>query len=551
MARAYSRISAAIASATTPQTQPIFSREFEMVKNNAGGFGFVLDDWERLNRFLILGSESGTYYVGESKLTEQNAAMAVRCIKTDGPRAVALAYDINVNNRAPKTDQQLFVLALAMKYGDDATKQSVAKAAPDMLRTGTHLLHFASMLNDMGGWNRSKRRLISNWFTDRDADILAYQVLKYQNRDGFTMWDVLRLTHPVPLLPSQNAVLAWIANKLTTEKAVHLPDILANHTTMLNMENSTPIEQAFYGIAQGLPREALPTEAINDLAVQRAMLPTTPIGALLRNLGNLSASGLAVNGSPESALIAAKLRDARTLKKARVHPFAILLAALVYKQGRGVRGNKTWIAAPAILSALEDAYDTAFENVEPTNKRILIGVDISGSMNAPCTGTPIPSSTAASAMAITLARAEPNAVVVQFDTSVRKVMPITKRTGIASVENTTGGGTDVSAPIRWALGDNSQPSGYFRWEQTNPVAAKRQQFDAFVILTDNETWAGRAHNSEVLNRYRREVVQGARLICCAMAANHASVVDPNDVLSFGAAGLDASLPALVSDFIGK
>jgi 60 kDa SS-A/Ro ribonucleoprotein len=45
------------------QARPISGREKEMLPNNAGGYGFQLDDWERLERFLILGSESGTYYV--------------------------------------------------------------------------------------------------------------------------------------------------------------------------------------------------------------------------------------------------------------------------------------------------------------------------------------------------------------------------------------------------------------------------------------------------------------------------------------------------------
>ena len=39
------------------------------VENNAGGFVWELDDWQRLDRFLVLGSEGGTYYVSERKLT--------------------------------------------------------------------------------------------------------------------------------------------------------------------------------------------------------------------------------------------------------------------------------------------------------------------------------------------------------------------------------------------------------------------------------------------------------------------------------------------------
>lgn len=543
--------------AATPQSQPIPGRESEMTPNNAGGVGFILDDWERLTRFLILGSDGGSYYVAEKNLTAQNAAAAIRCIKTDGPRTVAMALDVNLNNRAPKVDQQLFVLALAMKHGDAATKEAVAGAAPKMLRTGTHLLHFVAMLDGLGGWNRAKRRIVANWF-GQDADRVAFQMLKYQNRDGWTMRDALRVAHPMAASEAHDAAFAWATGKIKPENVVSLPAVLIAHNTMLKADDLDPIGKALFGIGNGLPREALPTEAVNDRVVQEALLPTMPIHALIRNLGNLSASGL-FDKSFHADTVAKKLTDRDSLRKSRVHPFAILLATLVYKSGAGFRGSKTWGPVPAILSALEDAYDLAFDNVTPTGKRLLIGIDISGSMDVACIGTPITASTAAVAMAVTLARLEPHALVVQFDTAVQRIVPITKRTGIASLESTSGGGTDLSAPVRWASGEKTVVGRSALWgggfgqvgaqrQQLDPV---RAEFDAFVILTDNETWAGRSHPAEALAMYRRTVNQRAKLVCCAMAANHASIVDPEDPLQFGCAGLDANLPALIADFVGR
>ncbi len=147
---------AQFAQSMTPQTQPIAGREAEMAPNNAGGYGFILGDWERLERFLITGSVGGTDYVGEQKLTSENVGVVIRCIKADGPRVVSLAREINVNNRAPKTDQQLFALALAIKHGDADTKRAVAAAVPHVVRTGTHLLHFVAMLDGLGVWNRQQ-----------------------------------------------------------------------------------------------------------------------------------------------------------------------------------------------------------------------------------------------------------------------------------------------------------------------------------------------------------------------------------------------------------
>lgn len=526
--------------AFTPQFQPITGRESDMVANNAGGFGFILDDWERLNRFLIIGSEGGTYYVGEQKLTIENSAAAIRCIKADGPRAVEMAREINVNNRAPKTDQQLFVLALAMKHGDDATKRAVATAVPQMVRTGTHLLHFVAMLDSLGGWNRSKRRIIASWFTERGADQVAFQVLKYQNRDKWTQRDVLRLVHPKAPTEAHDATFAWVTGKLKDDNA-SLPAILRDHGVMLSMDG-TQVERALWGINHGLPREALPTEVVNAPEVQRAMLADMPIHALIRNLGNLTASGVLSNIA-DSEIVANRLVDRNTLRRSRVHPFAILLAALVYRTGKGVRGSKTWVPVPSVLAALEDAYDLAFDNVTPTGKRILITIDTSGSMGTlyGITQIGIKPIEAAAAMAITLARLEPYAVVIEVDTELRRIVPVTKRTGISGIMHHAGGGTDMSIPMQWAMA-----SGVIQGKVKNPDV-----FDAFVILTDNESWAGDMHTSQALAAYRQRVNPKAKLVCCAMTASHANIVDPQDPLQFGCAGLDANLPALVGDFIGR
>jgi len=70
----------------TPQSQPIPGST--QVRNSADGYSWEVDDWTRLDRFLILGAEGGTYYIGERDLVKQNHDALVRCIKADGVRAV-------------------------------------------------------------------------------------------------------------------------------------------------------------------------------------------------------------------------------------------------------------------------------------------------------------------------------------------------------------------------------------------------------------------------------------------------------------------------------
>src|SRR6185295_12163185 len=101
----------------TPQSAPIPGSN--QVPNSAGGYAFPVDDWIRLDRFLILGSEGGSYYAGETALTRENAGAVLRCIAADGVRTIARIVEISEQGRAPRNDPALFALALATAVGDE------------------------------------------------------------------------------------------------------------------------------------------------------------------------------------------------------------------------------------------------------------------------------------------------------------------------------------------------------------------------------------------------------------------------------------------------
>ena len=71
----------------TLQMQP--QPERDQVRGDGGGYVYPLDRWARVDRFLILGSEGGTYYASESRLTKENAVNLVEAIREDGQRVVA------------------------------------------------------------------------------------------------------------------------------------------------------------------------------------------------------------------------------------------------------------------------------------------------------------------------------------------------------------------------------------------------------------------------------------------------------------------------------
>lgn len=98
--------------AATPQSEPSMNTKTPQIKNDAGGFVFEVSKWIMLERFLILGSEGGTYYVTEQKLTRDNAKNVIECIKEDANRVIDTIVAISDAGRAPKNDP-----ALAADFG--------------------------------------------------------------------------------------------------------------------------------------------------------------------------------------------------------------------------------------------------------------------------------------------------------------------------------------------------------------------------------------------------------------------------------------------------
>src|SRR6266436_5269080 len=305
---------------STPQSQPI--PDSNQVFNSGGGYSWQIDDWTRLDRFLILGAEGGTYYIAERELVKQNHDAIIRCIKADGIRAVNRVVEISDAGRAPKNYPAIFALALVVTHGDAQAKTHAFANLGKVCRIGTHLFHFAEYVNAMRGWGRGLRNAVAGWYVSREADDLAHQAVKYQQRDGWSHSDLLRLAHPKAPSREHEAVFRWM---------------LAG-------------------------ADSLGEREVN------------------RKVGKMTSIGLVQPLSESAKLIVRKLGDETVLKRARIHPLAVLIAERVYAQGKGDKGSLTWKPVPRIVDALDAAFYATFKNVEPCAKPVLLALDVSGSM---------------------------------------------------------------------------------------------------------------------------------------------------------------------------
>ena len=62
------------------------------------------------------------------------------------------------------------------------------------------------------------------------------------------------------------------------------------------------------------------------------------------------------NKQPATQLEVKKLSDQSLLKRARIHPLAVLIAQKVYAQGRGEKGSLVWQPVSKIVDALDQAF---------------------------------------------------------------------------------------------------------------------------------------------------------------------------------------------------
>ncbi|MFC6659004.1 TROVE domain-containing protein [Deinococcus multiflagellatus] len=138
----------AITPARTPQTEGLDPRQ---IKNNAGGYVYGLSDEARLTRFLILGTDGGTFYAGERAHTTQATEFVKTFVQVDAAAALRITLDVVRAARAPKPDPALLVLALIAKTALNAADRQAAWAAlPEVARTGTMLLHFLAFADALG-----------------------------------------------------------------------------------------------------------------------------------------------------------------------------------------------------------------------------------------------------------------------------------------------------------------------------------------------------------------------------------------------------------------
>ncbi|CAB3994153.1 60 kDa SS-A Ro ribonucleo -like, partial [Paramuricea clavata] len=387
-----------------PQSEKIRKNQ---VENSAEGMVWRVDDMNRLHRFLVLGSEGGTYYTGERELGKENAKVILRLFKAGrGVEVVNKILTFSLEGRTAKQDPVILALAMCARSDDLPTKQRAYEVMPQICRIPTHLFMFVlyskKVSHPSTGWGKASRKAIQKWYIEKSPMQLAMAITKYRKHKGWSHADIARVTHLKSDNPAIQCILRYAARGFT-EMSTAFPDSVQNSEELnsvlsffkaveemkkLTMDDEDRVVELIE--RQQLVREHIPTVCLGSKKVWNALLKKMPMTAMIRNLNKMTAIGLLEGNNHEQLQsVCQKLRNEDLLSRARIHPFNVLLALKQYESGRGDKGSLKWEANPIITKALEDAFYLSFKNVEPTGKRHMLAMDVSGSMQCGgCVGSP-------------------------------------------------------------------------------------------------------------------------------------------------------------------
>lgn len=669
--------------ATIPQTCKI---DIDQVLNCSGGYVWKLDTIEHVNRYLVLGGakDMGNYYKQADDVSHECALSVLQMIRSpDASQFVQLCdllKAVSIGGRAPKQEPVLLSVAAAIVFAKNEQEKQIAfETAKACIRIPTHLFMLAGFVRDLSmakpqnkgkGWGAGFRRTMAHYYLSHTGRELAFHMTKYQNREGWTHADMIRMLHinpatladdgarlmfdyvmmkyarkpktpsektlatlasqkvaivPNPFKPLTKAEFVEKLNAISTPQiptsaSVAAPAVAAATqkpgsqtvaskvagfvsaltSVMPSASASKPaaaaataaaaaeddtfvvisgeddeakssqkkkgssqsqLQQVAYllkhlhaiheaGEKKDVPlacalirsgrlvREHVPTNLFGSKEIWLTLLETMPLEALLRNLGKLTQIGVAAEKHRE---IVVRLTNQAEVLKARIHPIKVLVASKVYTNGCGDSGSLTWTPNAYIGVALTDLFRISYGAVTPTGKRIMLGIDVSGSMSSPVLGSKVLTCRDASiAMALLYLETEQNVSAVAFSNTLTDLLApssrnrltrgMTLQQALAATNGMAFSSTDCVLPIQHAIKHNLQ-------------------IDAFIVITDNETYAPNEHPQNALVRYRELTGIQAKLIVLGMTGNCFTIVDPTDRNTLNLAGFDTSTPEIASMFM--
>lgn len=479
--------------------------------NEAGGIAYTLTPKQQLAQLAATGCLNNTYYADAQSQLDQVLKLAESLDAEFIAKTAVYARQKGFMKDMPA----LLLAVLAQK-----DVNMLARVFDQVVDNGKMLRNFAQIIRSGAVGRKSfgnrPKKLMQTWLLTATEK----QLLNAAIGNSPSLADVVKMVHPKPREAWRAAWFAWLIGKPYDREA--LPPITRAFEDY---------KQSRQGALPNVPFQMLTALELNS--GDWAQIARNGSWQQVRQNLNTFLRHEVFAKSKNIKMVAEKLRDETAIARARVLPYQLLTAYQATSDQMPFE----------IREALQDAMETAVQNVPVIQGKVVVCPDVSGSMHSPVTGYRGSASTKtrcidiAALVSATMLRTNPQARVIPFEqiTVNVKLNPRDSiMTNAEKLANVGGGGTACSAPLAM-------------------LNREKADVDLVVIVSDNESWAddsqqwgGKTSLMKEWNILKRRCPE-AKLVCLDIQPyTKAQARNRQDILNIG--GFSDQVFSLIGSF---
>ena len=415
--------------------------------NEAGGIAYTLTPKQQLAQLAATGCLNNIYYADAQSQLDQ-------VLKLAESLDVEFIAKTAVYARQKGFMKDMPALLLAVLAQKDVNM--LARVFDQVVDNGKMLRNFAQIIRSGAVGRKSfgnrPKKLMQTWLLTATEK----QLLNAAIGNAPSLADVVKMVHPKPREAWRAAWFAWLIGKPYDREA--LP----------------PITRAFEDYKQSREGELpnVPFQMLTALDLNSgdwAQIACNGSWQQVRQNLNTFLRHEVFAKSKNIKMVAEKLRDETAIARARVLPYQLLTA---YQATSNQMPSE-------IREALQDAMETAVQNVPAIQGKVVVCPDVSGSMHSSVTGYRGSATSKtrcidiAALVSAAMLRTNPQARVIPFEQITVNVQLNPRDSIMTNAEklaNIGGGGTACSAPLAM-------------------LNREKADVDLVVIVSDNESWA--------------------------------------------------------------
>ena len=415
--------------------------------NEAGGIAYTLTPKQQLAQLAATGCLNNTFYADAQSQLDQVLKLAENLDAEFIAKTAVYARQKGFMKDMPA----LLLAVLAQK-----DVNMLARVFDQVVDNGKMLRNFAQIIRSGAVGRKSfgnrPKKLMQTWLLTATEK----QLLNAAVGNSPSLADVVKMVHPKPREAWRAAWFAWLIGKPYDREA--LP----------------PITRAFEDYKQSREGELpnVPFQMLTALDLNSgdwAQIACNGSWQQVRQNLNTFLRHEVFAKSKNIKMVAEKLRDETAIARARVLPYQLLTAYQATSNQMPFE----------IREALQDAMETAVQNVPVIQGKVVVCPDVSGSMHSSVTGY-CGSATSktrcidiAALVSAAMLRTNPQARVIPFEQITVNVQLNPRDSIMTNAEklaNVGGGGTSCSAPLAM-------------------LNREKADVDLVIIVSDNESWA--------------------------------------------------------------